>query len=98
MSSSAPIPFAFVAAFLLFSAIFFYNSYKLWFRTDQYYEDLRNSLSRSPSVYPFRSFFLRQMENRKRWELLQKIFSVLGLTAVLAADALVISAWMAGRS
>ena len=88
------LPLSFVLVFLLFSAIFFYNSYKLWFKTDDYYRDLRESLSRTPSPYPFRGFFLRQLENRRRWELIQKTFSVLGLIAVLAADALVISAWL----
>jgi hypothetical protein len=32
------------------------------------------------------------MENRRRWEFLQKAFSILGMIAVLAADALIISA------
>jgi hypothetical protein len=98
MSNPSSIPFAFVLVFLLFSSIFLYNTYRLWFKTDQYYQDIHNSLTRSPSLYPFREFFLRLMENRKRWELLQKIFSILGLIAVLTADALVITAWVAGES
>jgi hypothetical protein len=95
-ASSRPGP-AFVLMFLLFSAMFLYNTYKLWFRTDRYYEDLRESLGRSPSIYPFRNFFLRQMEDRPRWETWQKAFSVLGLIAVLTADALMISAWLSGQ-
>jgi hypothetical protein len=91
-------PFAFVLIFLLFSFIFMYNTYKLWFRTDAYYRDLHDSLTRSPSLYPFRDFFLRQMENRRRWELVQKIFSIFGLIAVLAADALILATWLTGRS
>ncbi|HEY5902019.1 MAG TPA: hypothetical protein VIU39_05660 [Anaerolineales bacterium] len=87
-------PFSFVLVFLLFSALFFYNTYRLWFKTDAYYESLRESLTRSPSVYPFRGFFLRQMENRSRWEKLQKLFSIVGMIAVLAADALVVTAWL----
>jgi hypothetical protein len=98
MSGTYPLPFTFVLVFLLFSVIFFHNTYKLWFKTDQYYNDIRNSLTRSPSIYPFSGFFLRWMQNRRRWELVQKIFSIIGLGAVLAADALVISAWLAGRS
>ena len=90
-------PFAFVLVFLLFSAIFFYNTFKLWFRTDAYYQSLWESLNRSPSLYPFRDFFLRQMEDRRRWEILQKVFSIVGMIGVLAADALVIAAWMAGK-
>lgn len=86
--------FLFVLAFLFFSSIFLYNTYKLWFRTESYYRDLYASLNRSPSIYPFRDFFLGLMKNRKRWELFQKIFSIAGLIAVLAADMLVINAWM----
>jgi hypothetical protein len=96
MSAISRPPFAFVLVFLLFSAIFFYNTYRLWFRTDAYYQGLRESLTSSPSPYPFRNFFLRQMENRRRWEILQKVFSFFGMIGVLAADALVIAAWMAG--
>jgi len=87
-------PFFFVFAFLLFSRIFFYNTYKLWFKTDAYYQDIYNSLAREPSLYPFRQFFLRRMENKDRWVLWQKIFSLLGILAVLAADVLVVMAYL----
>ena len=89
--------FIFVLAFLLFSLIFLFNTYRLWFKTDQYYQELRSSLSVTPSLYPFRGFFLRRMENRKRWEFWQKAFSIFGLIAVLAADALVLTAWLSGN-
>ena len=84
----------FVLIFLLFSLLFLSNSYKLWFKTDAYYQDIYNSLTRQPSLYPFRDFFLKRLENRKRWILWQKIFSLLGIFAVLAADVLVIAAWI----
>ena len=84
----------FVVLFLLFSLLFLRNTYKLWFQTSQYYQDIYNSLSREPSVYPFRQFFLRRMENKERWVLWQKVFSVLGLVAVIAADVLVVMAYL----
>jgi hypothetical protein len=84
----------FVIVFLLFSLLFFRNTYKLWFKTDEYYQDIYNSLAREPSIYPFRKFFLKRMENRSRWELWQKGFSLLGLVAVLAADILVMLAYL----
>jgi hypothetical protein len=84
----------FVIVFLLFSLLFFSNTYKLWFKTDQYYQELRDSLTREPSVYPFREFFLKRLENRKRWEVEQKIFSLFGVAAVIAADVMVLTAWM----
>lgn len=34
------------------------------------------------------------MENRKRWEFWQKAFSLIGLAAVLAADVLVVRAYI----
>ena len=86
--------FAFVLAFLLFSLLFFRNTYKLWFKTDEYYQGIYNSLAREPSIYPFRKFFLKQMENKWRWELWQKGFSLLGLIAVIAADILVVMAYL----
>jgi len=85
----------FVLVFLLFSLLFFRNTYKLWFKTDEYYQDIYNSLTREPSIYPFRKFFLKRMENRKRWEFWQKVFSLLGLIAVTAADVLVVMAYIA---
>ncbi len=97
MSSLNRPSFLFVLAFVLFSLIFLFNTYRLWFKTDKYYEELRSSLNATPSLYPFRGFFLRRMENRKSWELWQKGFSILGLIAVLAADALVVTAWLAGN-
>ena len=83
----------FVIVFLLFSLLFLSNTYKLWFKTDEYYRDIYNSLARQPSLYPFRKFFLKRMENQKSWVLWQKVFSLLGILAVLAADVLVIIAY-----
>lgn len=84
----------FVIVFLLFSLLFLSNSYKLWFKTDQYYQDLYNSLTAQPSLYPFKDFFLKRMENQQSWVLWQKFFSLLGILAVLAADVLVIMAYL----
>jgi hypothetical protein len=87
-------PFGFVLVFLLFSLIFLWNTYKLWFKTDSYYQEVYDSLARSPSLYPFRDFFLKRMENRKRWEVEQKIFSAIGFVAVIGADLLVVVAYI----
>jgi hypothetical protein len=84
----------FVLVFLFFSLLFFRNTYKLWFKTDEYYQGIYNSLIREPSIYPFGRFFLKRMEDRKRWELWQKGFSLLGLIAILAADVLVVMAYI----
>ena len=83
----------FVILFLLFSLLFLSNSYKLWFKTDRYYQDVYNSLTREPSLYPFKEFFLKRMENKESWVLWQKVFSLLGILAVLAADILVIMSY-----
>ena len=83
----------FVLLFLLFSLLFLRNSYKLWFKTDEYYQDIYNSLSREPSIYPFRTFFLKRMDNKRSWVLWQKLFSLLGISAVIAADVLVVMAY-----
>jgi hypothetical protein len=84
----------FVIGFLLFSLLFLSNSFKLWFKTDQYYQDIYNSLIREPSLYPFRSFFLKRMENKQSWILWQKVFSLLGIVAVLTANVLVFMAYL----
>ena len=84
----------FVLVFLLFSLLFLSNSYRLWFHKDKYYQDIHNSLSREPSLYPFRKFFLQRMENKERWVLWQKAFSILGILAVLTADVLVMMAYI----
>ena len=55
----------FVIVFLLFSVLFLSNTYKLWFKTDEYYQDIYNSLTRQPSPYPFREFF--QFSARMLW-------------------------------
>ena len=82
----------FVLIFLLFSLLFISNTYKLWFKTDAYYQDIYNSLTRTS--YPFKDFFLRRLENRKRWEAEQKVFSLIGLVAVVVANLMVLSAWI----
>ena len=87
-------PLGFVLVFLLFSLLFLRNTYKLWFRTDSYYQDIYNSLRREPSIYPFREFFLKRMESKERWVLWQKAFSLLGLIAVIVADVLVVMAYL----
>ncbi|MEO8355553.1 MAG: hypothetical protein ABI621_06545 [Chloroflexota bacterium] len=84
----------FVLLFLLFSLLFLSNTFKLWFKTDQYYQDIHNSLSGQPSLYPFREFFLKRMENKKSWVIWQKVFSLLGILAVLGADVLVVMAYI----
>ena len=83
----------FVVVFLLFSLLFLSNSYRLWFRTDKYYQNVYSSLTREPSVYPFRKFFLQRMENKASWIFWQKAFSLLGILAVLTADVLVVMAY-----
>ena len=85
-------PLGFVLAFLLFSLIFLSNTFRLWFNTEKYYQDLYNSLTRSPM--PFKEFFLKRLENRKRWEVEQKIFSVIGIVAVVGMDVFVVMAYM----
>lgn len=82
----------FVLAFLLFSLIFLSNTFRLWFNTDRYYQDVHESLLRSP--VPFKQFFMRRLENRKRWEIEQKIFSLIGIAAVIGADVLVMMAYL----
>ena len=93
MPLTRPSP-GFVVVFLPFSLLFLRNTYKLWFKTDEYYQDIYNSLTREPSIYPFRQFFLKRMENKQRWVLWQKGFSLLGLVAVIAADVLVVWAYL----
>lgn len=85
---------AFVLAFLLFSLIFLSNSYKLWFKTEEYYKDLYNSLTNEKTPYPFKNFFLKRLENRKRWEAEQKVFSLIGVVAVIGMDVLVVIAYL----
>jgi hypothetical protein len=85
---------SFVILFLLFSLVFLANSYKLWFKTDSYYQDLYNSLTDERAPYPFKNFFLKRMENKQSWILWQKIFSLFGILAVLAADVIVVMAWI----
>ena len=84
----------FILLFLLFSGLFFSNSYKLWFKTDSYYQDLYNSLTNERTPYPFKDFFLKRLENKQSWILWQKVFSLFGIVAVLAADVLVVTAYI----
>lgn len=84
----------FVIVFLLFSLLFLSNSYKLWFKTDEYYQSIYNSLTHEPSVYPFRDFFLKRLENKQNWIFWQKVFSLFGIAAVLAADVMVVMAYL----
>lgn len=88
------VPLGFVIAFLLFSLLFLSNSYKLWFKTDEYYKDLYNSLTNEKTPYPFKNFFLKRLENRKRWEVEQKIFSLIGIAAVVGMDVFVVMAYL----
>jgi hypothetical protein len=87
-------PLSFVLAFLLFSFIFLSNSYKLWFKTDEYYNDLYKSLTNERTPYPFKNFFLKRLENKQRWLFWQKAFSLLGIVAVVSMDVLVVMAWI----
>jgi hypothetical protein len=84
----------FVLVFLLFSLLFLSNTYKLWFKTDEYYQDIYDNLAHQPSLYPFREFFLKRMEKKKSWVLWQKVFSLLGILAVLLADVLLVMAYI----
>ena len=94
MSSLTHPPLGFDIVFLLFSLLFLTNSFKLWFRTDQYYQDIYNSLAREPSIYPFRQFFLKRIENKRSWLIWQKLFSLLGISAVILADVLVVMSYL----
>ena len=93
MFSTQP-SFGFVIPFRLFSLLFLRNTYKLWLKTDAYYQDIYSSLTREPSIYPLRRFFLKQMENRRSWEFWQKGVSLVGMIAVMAADILVVMTYV----
>jgi hypothetical protein len=97
MSTVSSPSFSFVLVFLLLSLLFSYNTYKLWFKTDAYYEEIYTSLTNQSSIYPFRDFFLRRVQNKKRWVTEQKIYSAIGLIAVIVADVMIIAAWMNSR-
>lgn len=84
----------FVLLFLFFSLIFLSNTFRLWFKTDQYYQDIYNSLTREPTLVPMRDFFLKRMENKPRWVFWQKLFSAVGVLAVVAADILIVRAYL----
>lgn len=84
----------FVLIFLLFSGLFISNSYKLWFKTEAYYQDLYKSLTNEKTPYPFKNFFLRRLEKKESWIFWQKIFSLIGIVAVFAADVLVVLAYL----
>lgn len=87
-------PLSFVLVFLLFSLIFLSNSYKLWFKTDEYYKDLYTSLTNEKTPYPFKDFFLKRLENKQSWLFWQKAFSLLGIVAVVSMDVLVVMAYL----
>ena len=93
MTNFTQLPLGFVILFLVFSLLFLSNTYRLWFKTDQYYQDIYNSLTREPSIYPFQKFFLKRMESKQSWIAWQKGFSLSGLAAVLIADVLVVLAY-----
>lgn len=88
------IPFGFVVVFLLFSFLFLSNSYKLWFKTDEYYKDLYASLTNERIPLPFKGFFLKRLENKQSWLFWQKMFSLLGIIAVVGMDVLVVMAYL----
>lgn len=94
MTNFTQLPLGFVILFLVFSLLFLSNTYRLWFKTDQYYQDIYNSLTREPSIYPFRKFFLKRMESKQSWVLWQKSFSVLGILAVIVADILIVTTYI----
>lgn len=93
MSTISHPSFSFVLVFLLLSLLYFHNAYKLWFKTDTYYEEIHTSLNNQSSFYPFKEFFLKRLQNKKRWVLEQKIYSAVGLIAVIAADVMIVVAY-----
>ncbi len=93
MATTLPQPtLSFVIVFLVFSLLFLSNSFKLWFKTDQYYAEMLESLNRMPAL--MQRLFRANMENRERWIFRQKAFSLLGIAAVLLADVMVVMAWL----
>ena len=88
------LPFGFVLVFLLFSLLFLSNSYKLWFKTDDYYKDLHASLANERIPFPFKDFFLKRLENKQSWLFWQKAFSLSGITAVVSMDIIIFMAWL----
>ena len=81
---------SFVIIFLVLSLLFLSNSFKLWFKTDQYLQEMQDSLTRMP--IPFRNYFLSKLGDRNRWLAQQKVFSIIGVAAVLVADVMVVMA------
>ena len=90
----AQLPLGFLIVFLLFSFLFISNSYKLWFKTEEYYKDLYASLTNEKIPLPFKGFFLKRLENKQSWLFWQKAFSLLGIVAVVGMDVLMVMAYL----
>lgn len=77
-------PFLLITILLLANGIFIDNCYKLWFRTDKYYTEIRKAAYKSPAWYPFRNYQLSQIEEKKSWVLQQKIsLGIFGLILII---------------
>ena len=89
-------PLLFTFIYLFASILFFFFFYRIWFYTDKIRNEYLASISKLPSWFPFRNYYIRRI-NKKSWEIEQKILSVIALIVILGSDLVLITAFFFGK-
>ena len=90
-------PLPFILVYLFVSILFFHLFYRIWFDIDKLRNEYLANVSKLPAWYPFRNHYIRRLENKRSWDIEQKILSVIGLITILGSDVVLIAAFFIGK-
>jgi hypothetical protein len=90
-------PLFFLIWFAVLTAMFSYRLYRIWFRTDDEYENIVQQINRLPSWYPMKEYSIMSIQDKELWVSNAKILSAPAFVIMIIADILVITAFLFGK-
>ena len=82
----------------IFVTVYFaYLFYQVWFDSDRLYQKAKKSMSKLPSWYPLKGYYLWRLGEKKSWVNERRVTGIVVLFFLLLFDGLIIVAVIRGK-
>jgi hypothetical protein len=90
-------PFFLLIWFAVVTAILAYRLYRIWFYTDDEYENMVQKARRFSPWHPFKKYWIVSLEDKETWVSNSKILGTVVFMLLIGMDILVITAFLIGK-
>ncbi len=81
----------------IFNILWLYNSYRVWFHTEQEFKKNQEQVNKTPSWFPLKEYFIEIANSKETWSRQTKLTSAIGILFLLFMDAMLILATILGK-